>query len=243
MRFAPVLLLILFVASPTIAQTTSPRTISVSGEAEIRVVPDELVLQLAVETRDPDLQSATATNQATVEAIKAVAVGYGVPEERIQTDRLDLRPQYLTRRLDNDTSVPFLYQYHVLRSVTITLRQLDVFDELIRDAVAAGANEVNGVTFRSTELRTHRDEARLLAIDAAREKAEALAGRLGQTIGRPISISEQTFGGYGGWFNGGGGTQNVIQSSGAASFRGDGATSPGQIPIRATVSVVFELAD
>jgi Protein of unknown function (DUF541) len=57
------------------------------------------------------------------------------------------------------------------------------------------STHVYGIEFRTCGLRKHRDAARGLAIQAAREKAIALAGELGQEVGRPIDIREE----YKGW--------------------------------------------
>jgi hypothetical protein len=43
---------------------------------------------------------------------------------------------------------------------------------------------VQGIQFRTSELREFRDQARALATGAAREKAEAMAAELGMEIGR-----------------------------------------------------------
>jgi len=104
------------------------------------------------------------------------------------------------------------------------------------------------VDFRTTELRKHRDEARALAIKAAQEKAAALAGELGQTIGQPITISENQsswWSWYGSWWGyrwGGSATQNVVQNAGGSGATlGDSALAPGQIAVNASVTVEFEL--
>ncbi|MEM7789242.1 MAG: SIMPL domain-containing protein [Bacteroidota bacterium] len=226
----------LLTALPLSAQP-SPRTISVTGSAERLVIPDEVILQLEVETRDPGLEAATESNQATIDAVAAIARRYGVPPARIQTERIDLQPQYTSRRQEDGTSIQVLYEYQVRRAINVTLRDLDVFDDLLRDAVGAGVNRINGVEYRTTDLRTHRDAARLQAIAAAREKAEALAGALGQSIGRPITINEI---GFTSSFGRVAYSQNVISEVPA----GDGvSTRPGQIAIRGSISVTFELVD
>lgn len=229
---------VLLAALPVASQPlTEQRTVRVSGEAEILVIPDEAILHLAVETRDPNLQKATDDNQAAVDAVAAVAMRYGVPAARIQTERIDLRPEYTRQSRANGMYVDVLYEYQASRSINISLRELDVFDDLLRDVIAAGVNHVTGIEYRTTSLRLHRDAARNQAVDAAREKAEALAGRLGQSLGRPLTISEASVGSS---FGRGAVSQNVFSEVPA----GDGVgTSAGQIAIRAGVSIVFELAD
>lgn len=230
--------LTLLTALPLSAQDRT-RTISVSGEAEIRVVPDEAVLRFGVESAGVDLDAVTSESDAVVAAITELATRLGVSEEQVRTDVLQLRPEYDRRRM-NDEVISILTAYYTARTVMVTVRDLDVVDDLLRGAVAAGANRIDGVEFRTTELRTHRDEARLRAIDAAREKAEALAGRLGQSLGAPITITENSFSPVGRFSSM---TQNVIMDAGGGNMGTSESVSPGQISIQARVHVVFELAD
>ncbi|HEX9938660.1 MAG TPA: SIMPL domain-containing protein [Longimicrobium sp.] len=236
-------------AAPAAAQRPVPlaaagaltRSISVSGEAEIRVVPDEVVLTLGVETFNPDLAAAKAANDQRVAAVLAALRARGVPDERVRTDYLVLEPRY-EGRSDNR----YVIIGHVVRkTVVATLRDVPSFDAVLSAAIGAGATNILGVDFRTTQLRMHRDRARALAVDAAREKATAMAGRLGQRLGRAITISEGSSGwgsGYGtGWGRRVSGmTQNVVQDAGEAGT-GEGSTSPGQIAVKGNVAVVFEL--
>ena len=105
-----------------------------------------------------------------------------------------------------------------------------------------------GIEFRTTELRKHRDSARALAIQAAREKATAMAKDAGQAIGQPITIHEDYTTWYSPWnswwgsSSGRSAAQNVVQNapSGATPERDDGL-APGQIAVDASVTVSYEL--
>jgi uncharacterized protein YggE len=128
------------------------------------------------------------------------------------------------------------------------LGDISKFDDLLTDVIEDGANYVHGIEFRTTDLRKHRDQARSLAINAAREKAEALAKELGRQVGEPQSIQENHSGwwsGYGsGWWGShwsGAQTQNVVQSIDIDSSLVQGSIAPGQIMVNAQVSVTFSL--
>jgi uncharacterized protein YggE len=221
-----------------------PRTITVSGEALVNVVPDEVEIRLGVETWDENLHAAKRRNDATVKEIVAVAREHGVDSRYIQTDYMGIEPYY-----SGDTIQPKTLGYWVRKSIVITLKDLPEFEALLADAVAAGATHVHGIDFRTTALRQHRDTARALAIQAAREKATAMAKALGEEIGAPTSIQEQYYGWYSwydyyGWWGSGYGrgmSQNVMQESGGGGELPEGSLAPGQIGIRSTVSVTFEL--
>jgi len=227
------------------AASQVPRTVTVAGEAEVRVVPDEVILTLGVETWDKNLGRAKEQNDRIVAAVLALAAGHGVPAEHVQTDYVSIDPRYKDGYYEERDFVG----YFVRKNVVVTLRDLGEFEPLLSDALEAGVNYVHGVEFRTTELRQHRDEARELAIQAAQEKAVALAGALDQDVGQPLAIQEEQAGwwsSYNAWWGGrwgAGMSQNVIQELGGAEFLADSSVAPGQIKVNARVSVTFELAD
>lgn len=226
------------------------RTISVSGEAQVNVVPDEVVITLGVETNDKVLKVAKQQNDDRITKIIAQAGEFDVKPEKVKTDYFSVEPRYKSDYENHE----FL-GYWVRKNVVVTLSDISKFEGLMGAFLDSGANYVLGVDFRTTELRKYRDQARALAIRAAKEKAEALAGELGQKIGKPLTISEEPIGYwsyYSYWGHSWGGnnnaniSQNVIQNapsdSGAAP--GDDSTiAPGQISVTARVNVTFELAD
>jgi uncharacterized protein YggE len=228
-------------ASPAAAQSPAGPTITVDGQAEIKVVPDEVLLTLGVETNALDIAAATKENEQRIAAIVAAAQTAGVPREHVRTEYLQIEPRW--REL-SDRRV-FL-GYFARRSLSITLRDLSAFEGLLSSTLTAGANYIHGVEFRTTQLRKHRDEARRLAIVAAREKAEALAAALGQRIGAAVRIQEGSSGWwspYSRWWGTGGGgmaLQNVVQESGRPSSATEGVV-PGQMSVTASINVTFEL--
>jgi uncharacterized protein YggE len=64
-----------------------PRIISVTGTAEIRVVPDEVVLMLGVDSRDKDLTVAKADNDQRMRKLLSLAHSAGVDTKNILADK------------------------------------------------------------------------------------------------------------------------------------------------------------
>lgn len=218
------------------------RNITVTGEAEVRVLPDEAILSLGVETWHGDLSTAKRRNDQRVAQVYAVARKYDLPEKYIQTDHISVEPRYRDSYYRED-----LDGYLVRKSIILTIHDLDTFDALLTDAIEAGANFVLGVQFRTTELRKYRDQARELAIVAAQEKAEGLAGALGQVVGEPQAIHED-HSGWWSWYNAGwwgarwnSASQNVVQNVSGDALPPDGSIAPGQITVSARVNVSFQL--
>jgi hypothetical protein len=230
-------------ASAAQPATSETRRVAVSGEAEVRVVPDEVILTFGVETWDKNMEIARAKNDAIVKRVLALTEEMGIAGEHVKTDYVSIEPRYQPGYYEESDFVGFFVQ----KNIVITLRDLQKFEDLLAGALDAGANYVHGIEFRTTDLRQHRDEARALAIEAAREKAVALAGELGQQVGEPLLIQEEQAGwwsGYNAWWGanwGGGMSQNTIQEIGGVSVLADSSVAPGQIAVKARVSVTFEI--
>lgn len=220
------------------------RTITVNGDAEVKVTPDEVNITLGVETLDKDLGRAKNDNDERMKKIFASAKSHGVEDKRIATDHVNIEPRY---EWQNNRNV-FL-GYAVRRSIVVTVRNLSKFDAILTGSLQAGANFVHGVQFNTTELRKHRDIARSMAVKAAQEKAAAMAKELNQKIGKPRTIVElggRWFSGYGSSWGANASsryasqTQNVSQNLGGGEAI-EGTTAPGQIAVNASVQIVFEL--
>lgn len=220
------------------------RTIKVSGNAQVMVVPDEVILTLGVESWNIKLLTAKANNDQIVQNVIGVTREFNIPAKDVQTDYMNIQPSF------DSYEQHALTGYYVRRNVVITLKDLAQFEDLLSATLEAGVNYVHGIDFRTTELRKYRDQARDLALQAAQEKAQAMAAKLGQTIGDPLTIEESNFYWYSPyssyWSYGSGGmSQNVVQnapSAGAGNLsQSDEAMAPGQIAVGATVSVEFVL--
>ena len=219
-----------------------PRLITVTGDAEVRVVPDEVLLTLGVETWDKDLIVAKDQNDVIVNKVLGLAADYDIDPQHAKTDYINIEPRYRHGTYDEQDFLGFF----VRKTIVFTLRDISKFEDLLTVVLGVGVNYVQGIQFRTTQLRTYRDEARALAIKAAREKAIALAEELGQEVGEPHMIREDKSGwwsGYGAWWGsrwGGVMAQNVIQELGSGSSATD-TLAPGQISVQARVTVNFQL--
>jgi hypothetical protein len=240
-----VLLAVLSLVAPVAAAPASPalRSITVTGDAEVKVPPDQVILTLGVETWDKVLATAKQQNDAIVARVLKVAEDHGVAPQHVQTDYISIEPRYRSGTYEPGDFIG----YFVRKTIVITLKDIAAFEQLLSDALEAGATHVHGIEFRTSELRKHRDAARSLAIRAAEEKAIALAGELDQDVGRPTDIREEYNGWwspYNSWWGGGwggfGAAQNVIQESGAPQGM-ESTLAPGQISVNARVTVSFEL--
>jgi uncharacterized protein len=223
-----------FSLSSTWSQTTAPPPqITVSGSAEMKVAPDEIHLSVGVETRSDKLDDAKRQNDDRVAKVLQFLKGQGIKEKDMQTDFMTLEPNYDSKVSRSEAAV-----YVVRKTIGVRLTDVTKFDGVLTGLVTNGVNHVNGIDFRTSELRKHRDAMRAMAIRAAREKADALASELGVKRGKVYSINATEGGGY--WSaRGGAAYQNVVQNAGAAPAEAEGTLSIGQISVTATVNVSF----
>ena len=223
------------------ADQQEPRLITVTGDAEVRVVPDEVIITLGVETWDKDLTIAKSENDKRIQKIIDIAKKQNVAGKHIQTDYISIEPRYEHRHEHRN-----FIGYFVKKTIVITLKDTEKFENILSSILEAGANYVHGVQFRTTELRKHRDQARSLAIKAAQEKANDLAKELDQKVGKPYKIQENQSGWgshYNSWWGSrgrGGMSQNVIQDV-AGSSESESSIALGQIKVTARITVSFEL--
>lgn len=219
----------------------NPSTLNVTGDAAVNVAPDRVRLFVGVESRDKNLLTAKADNDAAVrnviEAVRALSVAPG-----------DIQTDYIRVDMSYDGKLGTIVDYYrVTKDVQILLRDVQQFEEILSRVLLAGANHIYDVEFSTSELRKHRDAARALAIKAAQEKASDLAAAAGLKVGKPLAVSSYSYGGgasYGRLQRGGyGQSQNVIQNAGSGGdgIGADGTVALGKISVTASVSMTFQL--
>lgn len=243
------IVLALVVRSPAFAQTTPPPQINLSGSAEVKVAPDEIRLNVAVETRAATLDPARLENDQKISAVLAFLKQSKIEAKDVQTDFINIQPEYDYSNGSSASHVKPL-DYIVRKSIEIRLTDTANFQKILTGVLTNGVNYVNNIDFRTTQLRKYRDQARAMAIHAAKEKAEALTAELGTKLGKVTSISAYDNGGnYGNYWNINRGfngynnvAQNVVSGGGAAGGASDTAEDTfavGQISVSATVNVSF----
>jgi hypothetical protein len=232
------LLLTVFTAPLLRAQQAAPLPplISTSGSAVVRVVPDLADLSFEVEVRNADLNLARKQQAERTQKVLAALRAAGVAESELQSSQIQIAPNYTDRQRETE-QVRF---YIVSQTISATLHDVKKVPDVTADVVLAGATSVRDVSLRSSALRKYRDDARVLAIRAAREKAAALTAELGVKVGKPYSITEGMD--YGRMVSSN--SYNNIQQVEVGAAAGDGTMptfAPGSISISASVSVSFLL--
>ena len=234
---------------PESATCDSSRSVQVSGVAVVNVTPDRALIKLGVQSNGRSAKDAQSKNSATIKQVVKALRSLGIQEKDIATDWYTIEPLY------EDYDSLRIKGYRIYNIVEITMRDVTRSNDAIVAAFQAGANQVVDVQFYTSDLRKYRDQARELAMKAAKEKADALASAAGAEVGCVLTINENTHSNFynGGWWWYGYGynsnqniwSQNVVQNAaptgGESTTVDDGPLSAGKISIRAEVYASFGL--
>ena len=199
--------------------------VTVTGKGEVKIAPDEVAIRVGMVKLANSPEDARRGVDSIFKEITNLTVRNKIASSQISMDYLQLEPW----PPDYETKVA-RRQYRAVQGMTIVLKDISMYQVFLSELFKTGMNRIESVEFRTSELRRHQDAARELAVKAAREKAEALAKSLGQSIGGAYSIEEIPENNY-----------PMMRMANQMVDGGGSAESFGQISITANVTVKFYL--
>ncbi len=172
-------------ASVSLGQTPPTKNISVTGNAQVILAPDIAYISIGVHSEAQNAKDAVAANNAQTQAVIEAIKGQGVDPKDIQTTNFSIYQQQKT-----DQSGASLGNYFMVdNTVYVTIRDITKIGAILDASIAAGANNIYGITFdvqnKEAALATGRDQA----MKDAQAQAEQLAKGAGVTLGDVQSIS------------------------------------------------------
>lgn len=204
------------------------RRITVSGRGESTAIPDIAVMSIGVETEAKTPSEALSENASHMNAVMARLKEAGIAEKDLQTAQLSIWPVYADR--SGSSSRPKTTGFRANNQLSVTLREIGRIGEILDQAVADGANTVNGPNFSVAEPEPLYQAARDAAVADAIAKAERYATAAGVTLGEVVRIDEA----------GGGGpvfTRQLRAEAQAAST----PVAAGESTFSASVTMVFAI--
>ena len=158
--------------------------IAVSGEGKIKVTPDRVVVNFGVDNVGKDATEVKKLNDETVDKVIKFIKKFGIPTTDFQTTNVSLQKIYDYEKKK--------HTYQASQSITITLKDITKYDELMMGLVDTGINNISNVEFKSSKMEEHKTEARKLAILDAKKKAEDYVSVLNQKVGKAILITDNS---------------------------------------------------
>lgn len=184
-------------SDPDEPETTSGRTIDVSGAGEVEAAPDMAIFRASVEARGEDAADVRDELAERGDSLNDALIEYGLDEDAITTGSFDIRERVDRRRLEEERDDPeseealeeYTY-YQGIHSLTVELEEVDALGEVIDTAVDAEADDVGRIRLTLSEERRDdlREDALANALEDANEEASFIAQEVDATLGEATSI-------------------------------------------------------
>ena len=220
-------------AAQTPAPETERRVVEVEGVGTVKLDPDTADISLGVLTQDASLATAQDQNSAATQAIMEALAANGIVPEDIVTSGYWVYP---INEYDENGNMVGVTGYQVNTALTVTIRDTSLVGKVLDDAVAAGANQVNSISFYVENTDEAATEARRAAIENARAKADEMAEAAGVIVVGVYSIEEVSApDAY---------PVDYDMAESAPAGRGGAGpvpVSPGQASVTVRVQVVYEI--
>ena len=159
--------------------------ISVTGEGKIKVIPDQAMLSISVESKGSKATEVKKENDAKIDAVLKYIKKWNIAKEDYQTQRVSLYPNYDYEKKKN--------YYQATQTVVVLLKDLNAYDTLMDGLVDLGINRIDNVEFKSSKMEQLQSDARKLAMKNAKAKAEDFLATLpNQKVGKAITISDNS---------------------------------------------------
>lgn len=227
-------LLVFSVAGTNLAAAAEPNTIAVSGMAEQEVAPDMAYIDVGINVRADDAETARNQEAQIASQIRRALLGLAITDNDLQNTSYYLYQEYKVDR----NGVRTADKYILDSSIKVTVKDLDKLSQVIDNVVEAGATNISNITYALSTQNIIQRQLLATAVENARDKAAVVANAGSRTLGNMLSADINSFDG------------GTIVAYGANKLRSttnlaeDGVAtklSPGKIKLNARVQVVFSL--
>jgi hypothetical protein len=214
------------VAGSSAGPGTAANGITVTGTGDATGTPNELQLNLSVNTQAASVSTALGEANQDMTNVHNALRAHGVADADLQTSGMSIQPDYAQGSSING--------YQVTESLTAILRDMGTAGAAIGAAAASGGNatRIDDVTVALSDPSDNLLEtARSNAMADAKAKAQRYAGAAGQSLGPVISITEAPAG------------TGVVQPTPASAAAASPSVpvSAGSQQVSVTVTVTYAL--
>ncbi len=185
-------IILICIGNLALAQNAPEKSlISVTGESEIYVKPDEVSIQMTVEVNDKDLAIAqTKNDEITGKVLKLLKDRLKIDEKFVQTNYINVNPVY---QYDNcgtaRCQAPTFSHFSTRKGIDVKLKDATLLQKLLQGAIDSGVTNIDNVSFTSSETDKMKNLAYTQAAKNAKQNADTIATALGVTVGAPHRIS------------------------------------------------------
>lgn len=218
------------------------RTIQVSASDSVKVSPDMAELSLTICPQGATAQEAQAQAASELDALKAALAALGIDEKNIVASQVNIYARY-----DWSDYVEKIVGYQA--SIDITLRELTIDQANSAIPAIAGIEDttLDGTRFYVSTYDERYQEALVSALQVAQAKAQVLAQAAGAQLGTVANVCEnydsQEYRYSSVQAKSEADTMAVAEAAAADTGTGNSSDmlNPGEIEIKASISVTYEL--
>jgi hypothetical protein len=176
----------------SIAEMAANPLVRVNISETLRTPPDEASMTVGTQAKAPTVTAAVAANKAKTEKLLAAIRSAGIRERDIQTQGIQLSPDYRWENEPGGRGRQILVGYIAGNSVQIKTRNIDALTSLLDTLTTAGADTVYGPNFGISDPAPLRREARVRAMARGEAEAAEYARNNGYKGVRLLSVEEGT---------------------------------------------------
>lgn len=163
-----------------------PPGVITTGEGLVKVRPDVAVLSLAAVAQAATAGEAQAQVADRIARVIDRAKKLGVADRDIKHAGYRIEPQYVYDK----GQPPRIVGYQATQQLSVTLRKVEEAGRALDALVGNDGSTTASVRFGLDDSKPSQADARRLAVEDARSKAEAMAKAAGVSLGRAISVSD-----------------------------------------------------
>ena len=204
--------------------------LDIAAVGEVRAAPDQAQIRLGVQTKAATAAQALSENAADMNRVIAALRRAGVAEKDIQTANINLQAEYDYQ----PNQPPRLTGYQASDDVAVTVQDLNRLGPALDAVVAAGANQINGISFGLKDPEAAENDARRLAVKALTAKAQLYAQATGAHDARLVRLSE-------GGANEAQPIRPMFMGAGMAKMATATPVQAGELVVRVDVSGTYDL--
>src|SRR3982750_1677352 len=174
----------------SISEMASTPLVRVNIAESLRTPPDEASMTVGTQAKASTATEAVAANKVKTEKLLATIRAAGIRERDIQTQGIQLQPDYRWDNEPNGRGRQTLIGYIAGNSVQIKTRNIDKLTTLLDALTTGGADSVYGPNFAISDPAPLRREARIRAMARGQLEATEYARNNGYTSVRLLSVEE-----------------------------------------------------
>lgn len=209
--------------------------ISVTGQGEVKALPDIVLLNYRVSALKPTPDEARKEVEKTVTAFSKSVQDLKLGDKAFVADDISIMPRY-----EYKDSKQILLGYEAGRNVRITLSDFALISKVTDKAMASGINQIAGFVYQISNQEKYKQEAAKKAMVSVQEQAKMLADGFNVKLEFPCNISYSSYGGVVPVYR----NAMVMSAAKAADSapQVEATYSPDEIEIKATISAEYAIS-